>query len=119
MFYYVCFNNLINESNIQNKNDIFCAGVQHPHETLSYIITSSFFFFFKEVVAGAVSFAKEFQTLFIILTRIEAIESGWRSAQQYSSKITFMLVVISSKLKVDKIFQRSALGPFQDSKTST
>jgi hypothetical protein len=30
----------------------------------------------KEVVAGAVSFAKEFQTLFIILTRIEAIESG-------------------------------------------
>ena len=28
-------------------------------------------------------------------------------------------VHVSSKLKVDKIFQRSALGPFQDSKTST
>jgi hypothetical protein len=30
----------------------------------------------KEVVAEAVSFAKEFQTLFIILTRLEAKESG-------------------------------------------
>ncbi len=29
------------------------------------------------------------------------------------------MLVVSSKLKVDKIFQRSALGPFQDSKTST
>jgi hypothetical protein len=58
------------------KNDIFCAGVQHPHETLSSSCIISYFIIMKEVVAEAVSFAKEFQTLFIILTRLDVIESG-------------------------------------------
>ena len=52
---------------------IFCAGVQHPHETP----LSSVFF-------------------------------G-----------NYVHVYVSSKLKEYNIFQRSALRPFQDSKTST
>jgi hypothetical protein len=52
----------------KNKNDIFCAGVQHPHVKLSKIYNTHHFLqktiTMKEVFAGAVSFAKEFQTLF-------------------------------------------------------
>ncbi len=62
---------------------IFCAGVQHPHETLSYKKKSLLSFF------ASVFFEN------------------------------YVHVYVSSKLKVDKIFQRSALEPTQDSKTST